>query len=194
MRSLYLDDSAKAVASALKIDPYFVRWERVDPLHDDALVIHTPWARVVVARSVGGADRFVSDYLVGDSLWLFDALEEAYPVEASPTLRPERLLEIPLADGELRGFRKWAISASRQTAWPVTPFTEVVGSWTTYRKGLLLRHADGRCVLRTRGAPSLSLGGLHVNTPRSPHIGIPAALDQLDGRSGGRSGPLRSFA
>jgi len=179
MLSPYLEETATKVARALKIDPYFVRWEHVPSLYDEALVVHTPWARVVVARYASGAENFVTDYLTGNSLWLLDALEAAYPQEVSPTLRPERLLEIPTADPALRGFRKWALSASPRVAWQATPFTQVVGSWTTYRDAVLLRHMDGRCVLRSRRAPSPSLGVPYVE-PTRPHPGaLPATLDQL---------------
>ncbi len=178
--SPYLHETARNVARALKIDPYFVRWEQVEPLYnDEALVVHTPWARVVVARYASGAEQFISDYATGHCLWLLDALEAAYPLEVSPTLHPERLLEIPVPDSALRGFRKWALSASQRTAWQATPFTQVVGSWTTYRDGVLLRHADGRCVLRSRGAPSPTLGVPHVETNRTHPGALSAPVDQL---------------
>jgi hypothetical protein len=195
MLSPYLEETAKNVARALKIDPYFVRWEQVAPLYnDEALVVHTPWARVVVARYASGADQFVSDYLTGHCLWLLDALEAAYPEEASPTLHPERLLEIPVMDPALRGFRKWALSASPRAAWQATPFTQVVGSWTTYRDGVLLRHADGRCVLRVRNAPSPSLGVPYVQ-PNSSGLGpLSAQMDQLHRSSRHNAGPSDALA
>ena len=181
MRAVYLDECSKAVARAVDIDPYFVRWQRAEPIGDDALVIHTPWARVVVARSVGGAERFVSEYRQGECLWLLDALEEAYPIEASPTLPPERLVEVPLADKALQGFRKWAIGAGDRFAWPATPFTKVIGSWTTYRDGLLLRHANGRCILRHRSLLPMPVGGFNGRPDHFlPSKRNPAEVDQLD--------------
>lgn len=145
--------ACQRVALALGVEPYFVRWEHVEALRASACVLHFPWSRVVVARSTSGVDRFVERYLDGECSWLMDSVEALYPIESTPLLPPPRLAELPVFP-ELKGFRKWALSAPRNVGWPVSPTQVVVGSWTTFMDAILVRHADGTCGIRERAPKS----------------------------------------
>lgn len=150
MYESYLDRAGRDVARALGIDPYYARWEPVADIKTQGLVLHLPWARVVVARSAMGAQTFIQGHASGKNTWLLDSLYTAYPIESTTPLHSERLLELPVSDKALAGFLRWAIRAKGRTAWPVSRDMRVVGSWTSYRDAILLRQRDGRASVRLR--------------------------------------------
>jgi hypothetical protein len=179
----YLDTTAKRVASALGIDPHYARWEKIEPVQGEGLVLYLPWARVVVARSASGAERFIQTYRTSTCPWLVDSIEAAYPHARTAALYPERLLEFSISDKKLAGFVRWGVKVQGKASWPVAPGIRVIGSWSTYRDAVLVRQLDGRCTLRQR--LTATSGGLHGNresyskADQSP----PAKMDQLGGRS-----------
>ncbi len=160
----YLEVAAAKVASAVGLDPYYVRWEHVTPLKGEALVLSCPWSRVVVARSVSGTDRFIESYRAGQCEWLMESIESIYPHERTPFLYPERLLELPISDKKLAGFVRWGVKVRGRGAWPVTPKIGVIGSWSTYRDAVLVRRAVNRYALRER--LSVHLGDPHGKLPK----------------------------
>ena len=162
----YLEDAAQRIARAVGLDPHYVGWEYVTPIRGEGLVVSLPWARVVVARSVTGAEGFIADYKRGQCSWLLDSIEAMYPHERTPFLHPERLLELPISDKKLAGFMRWGVKVRGRGAWPVTREIGVIGSWSTYRDAVLVRGADGRCALRQR--VTAHPGGPHGNQ-QQPH-------------------------
>jgi len=171
----YLDHAARDVARALGIDPYYARWEPVADIKGQGLVLHLPWARVVVARSAIGAQTFIQGYTSGKNTWLLDALYTAYPIERTTPLHSERLLELPVSDKALAGFLRWGIRAKGRTAWPVSRDMRVVGSWTSYQDAILLRQRDGRASVRLRKQHH-RLGATHGSERKDSHPGgaVPA--------------------
>jgi hypothetical protein len=158
----YLDRAARDLSRKIGIDPHYARWEKWDTipeLRGHGLVLHTPWSRVVVARTSSGARAFARDFRAGKNTWLLDSLHETYPIEAIPFLRPARLLEVPISDKGLSGFLRWGIRAHRRTTWPVSRDLRVVGSWTSYRDAVLVRDREGRMSVRLR-SPTDRLGDL----------------------------------
>ena len=157
MLSFY-ERTAQRIAHAVGIEPYFVR---------SAFVLHLPWSQVVVGRSTSGAERFMERYLAGECSWLLDSVEALYPVETTPLLPSPRLAELSLPS-QVRGFRKWALSAPRSSGWPVTPTQAVVGSWASYRDAILVRQTDGFCGIRERAPTTVEDGYVRKYTGRSP--------------------------
>ena len=156
----YLDRAARDVARKIGIDPHYVRWDTVPELRGLGLVLHTPWSRIVVARTAIGAAAFARDFRAGKNTWILDALHEVYPIEAIPPLPPARLLELPVADKALSGFLRWGIRCQDRATWPATRDLRVVGSWTSYRDAILVRDRRGRASLRLRKSVE-RLGELH---------------------------------
>jgi hypothetical protein len=136
-----LQEAKNAVVSALRVDPTYVCWVHVPALRSEALVVHTPWSRVVVARTAGGAHRVAADWRQGRCSWLLDALHEQYPVEATPPLPLARLTELPTDDPTVASFVRWATQPGR-VGWRALPDTQVIGSWRSYREAVVVRRGN----------------------------------------------------
>ena len=133
-----MQSAANAVAAGLRINPQHVCWTRVPALAADALVIHAPWSRVVVARTVGDAHHFAREWRANRCGWLLDALHVAYPVEAVPPIPGARLDEVPTSGSTLTAFLRWATRPGR-VGWRATPQSHVLGAWGTYRDAVVVR-------------------------------------------------------
>jgi hypothetical protein len=140
--------AANAVAARLRVNPQHVCWTRVPSLATTALVVHAPWSRVVVARTVGDAYHFAQEWRSNRCTWLLDALHVAYPVEAVPPLPLARLNEVPTSSSTLTAFLRWATRNGR-VGWRALPHTEVIGSWRTYRDAVVVREGN-KLSVRTR--------------------------------------------
>ena len=177
----YLDRAARDLSRVIGIDPHYARWETIPELRGTALVLHLPWSRVVVARTATGAAAFGRDFKADKTTWLLDSLHTAYPVEGVPALPPSRLLEVPVTDRALSGFLRWGIRCHDRATWPVSRSLRVVGSWTSYRDAVLVRHRGGRMSVRLR-APTDRLGDLNGKAiPRQDSGAVPAQVDRLHG-------------
>tara|TARA_R110002060_G_scaffold17141_1_gene23864 strand:- start:648 stop:1121 length:474 start_codon:yes stop_codon:yes gene_type:complete len=141
-------EAAVAVAKALRLDPSTVCWSWVPDLHADAITIHAPWSRVVVARTVTGAYRFAEDWSQGRCPWLLDSVVAAYPIEAAPPLTLRRMRELPVENANLGAFVRWACSPGR-VGWPAVPGTRILGAWSNFRDAVVIREG-GLYSVRTR--------------------------------------------
>ena len=178
MQKTYLERAAWETARAIGIDPFFARWEHVEEVKGQALVLHLPWSRVVVARTATGAAAFAADFRCGKNMWLLDSLHAVYPVEAVPMLPAARLLEFPITDKALSGFLRWGIRASGRATWPVSRDVRVVGSWTSYQDAILVRNRKGRTGVRLRAhhsSPENAYGYAEAHHSQD-NGGIPARL------------------
>lgn len=132
------------VARAIQIPTNRVVWEDV-PTIGNALVVHAPWARVVIARTHRQVQRFLQNYSsnrgVGRALW--DALVGQYPRISVNWTDVRGLGETPLPDLELRRFIQWALRSSETIAWPVCPEIHVLGAWATWPDAILLARKSG---------------------------------------------------
>ena len=171
------DRAARDLAHVVGIDPHYARWEAVPELRGTALVLHLPWSRVVVARTVMGAAAFGRDFKTDETTWLLDALHTAYPIEAVPPLPPARLLEVPTPDRALSGFLRWGIRCRYRATWPVSRTARVVGSWTSYRDAVLVWQ-QSRMSLRLREPVDHQVGDLHGTPDESQNRGSLSA--QMD--------------
>ncbi len=132
------------VARAISIPQNRVKWEEDVPGVGWGLVVHTPWARVLVARTASQAERFIREYQVpkGVGLALLGALVEQFPQEVVNWTDTRGLGETPLPDTDLRRFITWAIPRMESIAWPVAPGIRVLGAWATYPDAVMLVRAD----------------------------------------------------
>ena len=132
------------VARIVQIPTNRVTWEQV-PTVGRALVVHAPWARVVVARTPRQVQRFTEGYTqnrgVGRALW--DALVGQYPTVSVNWTDVRGLGETPLPDLELRRFIQWGLRSSATIAWPVCPDIHVLGAWATWPDAILLARKAG---------------------------------------------------
>lgn len=136
--------TATEVARTVAIPVNRVRWEEDVPNIGWGLVVHTPWARVLVGRTSSQAERFVRDYQdqKGVGLALLGALVQQYPHEVMNWTDARGLSETPLPDTDLRSFITWAIPRAGTIGWPVVPGIHVLGAWATYPDAILLVRSD----------------------------------------------------
>ena len=143
------ETAASRVAWVLRRSTRQVRW-RSDAPGGHALVVHAPWARVIVARTAGAASRWADAWQAeargGDLLW--QSLVALYPVEVTPWASPAELTDTPLPS-KVRGLLQWAVRAE---GWPVTPRFFVVGSWASWPDAVLVRETGGDFVCQVPAA------------------------------------------
>lgn len=144
----YRETCSYDLARGLGVDPHYVRWIHVPSLRDEALVLHAPWARIVLARSPSGVYRFLDDYWRGRNTWIRDSLFQRYPIEAQEAIPARNLLDTPTNDLNLKGFIRWAVHRRPKAGWPVAKDLRVIGSWTAYRDAILVKQKDGRVAVR----------------------------------------------
>ena len=135
-----------AVARSLQVPESRVQWDEHVPDIGWGLVVHAPWARVLVARTASQALRFVEQYQEtrGVGTALLEALGAQYPHLVVDWTDNRGLAETPLPDQDLRRFISWAIPRMAQIAWPVVPKVQVLGAWATYPDSILLVRPDER--------------------------------------------------
>ena len=135
-----LTEAVQHVARAIGVPQNRVRWEEDVPGVGWGLVVHTPWARVLVGRTASQAERFVRDYpkSVGFGTALLGALVEQYPKEIIGWTDTRGLAETPLPDVDLRRFISWALPKAPTISWPIAPNVRVLGAWATYPDAVIL--------------------------------------------------------
>lgn len=132
-----LDDEAQMlVEDALGLPRGTARWGLAPPGGNRALVLHLPWARVVVARSTWRAAAFARSWLAGEHTWLFDTASQAWPRVVADWAAPATSLALPLPEAA-RAFLNWVSSADARGVGsrPLLPDLTVRGSWPTWREG-----------------------------------------------------------
>ena len=143
-----LEAAVAQVASALRVPPNRVRWETDVPGVGWGLVVHTPWARVLVARTSSQASRFSEAYTEqanrAAGMALLGALLEQYPHLVVDWTDVRGLGETPLPDMDLRRFISWAVPKADTIGWPVAPSVQVLGAWATYPDAILLVRPNPR--------------------------------------------------
>ena len=145
-----LEATLATVAQALGVPPNRVQWQDDVPAGIGwGLVVHTPWARVLVGRTESQALRFAEQYkeMRRGGLWLLEALgdrQAGYPHVVVDWTDARGLAETPLPNPDLRGFITWSIPKMDRIAWPVTPTVRVLGAWATYPDAVLLVRRDVR--------------------------------------------------
>ena len=134
-----------AVAALLERSHRVVSWRDDIPTLGWGLVIHTPWRRVVVARTGLEALRWPQDCRDGlrAGTALLEALCEEYPQVATPWASENELLEQPLPIARLRGFVTWALGrGAAQTSWPLGPGLRVMGAWASWPDAVLVEMVE----------------------------------------------------
>ena len=146
-------EDALRVATMLGVPPQAVAWTAVPGMHVTGLVVFTPWAKVLVARTRGGVEAFLRDWPEGKVPWLYEALCEAYSRALSPPLEQARLYEVPYDSAAVAGFVDWAFDAPPSAFWPLTPTVRVLGSWRSWREAAFVDRGDGTFQVLGRPAP-----------------------------------------
>jgi len=135
---------ARELADQLGVPRALVTWDTSIPqLHGgDGMVVRTPWARVVVARTPTSARRFAKRWVAGQCDWLVDALGAAYPTGLTEWLPAARLLEQTGAlDKAHRTFLAWSLPRI-STGFRAAPDVWVLGSWATWRDAVLVARQE----------------------------------------------------
>ena len=142
------EQAAAYVAAVIGRSPRQVRWSNCPGGY--GLVVRTPWARVVVARTIGAAVRWADAWRIGGrgGTWLVESLYATYPREITPWASASELGEEPLT-GRLRGFLTWAL-AGKQSVWALTPGLAVIGSWASWPDAVLVASREEQSVFQLR--------------------------------------------
>lgn len=156
---LTIDEAAgqQAVAQVLRRSHRIVSWYERIPGIDFGLVVHTPWARVVVARTGFESLRWPEDYLAGRGagLALQEALNKQYPRVLTTWASEEELLDQHLPSKALRNFLTWSLGRGGEAAaWSTGPAGAVRGAWASWPDAVLVESRAGdESVFHVRAAP-----------------------------------------
>ncbi len=148
----------RAVAVLLGRSARVVRWRTDVPNIGWGLVVHTPWARVLIARTGLESCRWPQDCQGGTRAGtaLLEALCAQYPQVCTAWASASELVEQPLPVMRLRRFVVWALGRNaRSTAWMVGPGVRVMGSWASWPDAVLVEMAEPQQepVYQLRAAP-----------------------------------------
>lgn len=142
MVSREVADPFARIATLFRIDRASVQWGTGE--HAGAVLVHTPWARVMIGRSPAQALTTADAWARGRSLWLHEAVCRVYPGaagEANGTHRWQSAARIREAAALLGqgavDFVEWAL-ADPGPHWRSLPDTEVRGAWRAWHDAVLL--------------------------------------------------------
>lgn len=135
------------IATLLGVDPATVQWAPSGE-HDGAVLVRTPWARVMVGRSPAQARAFADAWARGRALWLHEAVCKVYATAAHDGwISPQRVREAATLVGPgAVDFVDWAL-ADPGPHWRSLPNSEVRGAWGVWQDAVLL-HRDALWQLR----------------------------------------------
>lgn len=129
------EDALQQVARSYRVSPDRLEWVEQP---DRVLLLHTPWARIVVGRTPREAVR-----RGGMAPPLREALEAIYPHLWGAPWRPAWQLREGGAPPRLRALLRWGLSAfggerPLRGCWSIGGGCRVLGAWATFPDAVLL--------------------------------------------------------
>ena len=154
--------AAARVAHTLGRTTRQVRWHHDAP-GGRALVVHTPWSRVVVARTASGAQRWARGFQTGHphGTALRAALEGVYSQVAADWGNELEVSQARLP-AKLRSFISWSFGSGQRHLWPLGVYHRarwgVIGAWSSWSDAVLLvRQTATETTFQVRAGPWLDL-------------------------------------